>query len=91
MLPKWSGWLKDACEELTAMLNEEEMPDAVPLVSANKQDLPNAMTVAEVTEKLGVHSMWNRHWVTQSACFTTSDRLHKSLDWLSRTLAAKKK
>ena len=62
-----------------------------PLASANKQNLPNAMTVAEVTEKLGVHSMWNRQWVTQSACFTTSDGLHKSLDWLSRTLAAKKK
>ena len=71
------------------MLNEEEMPDAVLLASANNQNLPSAMTVAEVTEKLGVHSMWNRQWVTQSACFTMSDRLLKGLDWLSRTLAAK--
>merc|ERR1711950_74697 len=39
---------EDAREELTKMLNEDEMRDAVLLVFANKQDLPNAMTAAEV-------------------------------------------
>merc|ERR1739842_118237 len=33
--------------------NEDEMREAALLVFANKQDLPNAMTAAEVTEKLG--------------------------------------
>merc|ERR1719468_533052 len=42
----------DAREELTKMLNEDEMRDAVLLVFANKQDLPDAMTAAEITEKL---------------------------------------
>merc|ERR1712241_645189 len=32
---------EDAREELTKMLNEDEMRDAVLLVFANKQDLPN--------------------------------------------------
>merc|ERR1719208_318496 len=41
-----------AREELTKTLNEDEMRDAVLLVFANKQDLPNAMTAAEVTEQL---------------------------------------
>merc|ERR1712159_394777 len=44
--------VEDAREELAKMLNEDEMRDAVLLVLANKQDLPNAMTAAEVTEKL---------------------------------------
>merc|ERR1711990_864219 len=57
----------DAREELTKMLNEDEMRDAVLLVFANKQDLPNAMTAAEVTEKLGLHNMRNRQWFIQSA------------------------
>merc|ERR1712038_1080590 len=46
-----------AREELMKMLSEDEMRDAVLLVFANKQDLPNAMTAAEVTQKLGLHEL----------------------------------
>merc|ERR1712227_513670 len=81
---------EDAREELTKMLNEDEMRDAVLLVFANKQDLPNAMTAAEVTEKLGLNSMRHRQWYIQSACATTGDGLYEGLDWMSRTLSAKK-
>ena len=38
----------------TQMLNEDELRDAVLLVFANKQDLPNAMNAADLTEKLGL-------------------------------------
>merc|ERR1712129_485423 len=82
---------EDAREELTKMLNEDEMRDAVLLVFANKQDLPNAMTAAEVTEKLGLQEMRNRQWYIQSACATTGDGLYEGLDWLSRTLSSAKK
>jgi signal recognition particle receptor subunit beta len=41
---------------------QDELSDAVLLVFANKQDLPNAMNVAEVTDKLGLHSMRQRKW-----------------------------
>jgi len=81
---------EDAREELMKMLNEDEMRDAVLLVFANKQDLPNAMPAAEVTEKLGLHNMRNRRWFIQSACATTGDGLYEGLDWLSRALASKK-
>merc|ERR1711943_129384 len=82
---------EDAREELNKMLSEDEMRDAAVLVFANKQDLPNAMSAAEVTEKLGLHSMRNRQWFIQSACATTGDGLYEGLDWMSRTLSAKKK
>merc|ERR1712177_43618 len=81
---------EDAREELMKMLNEDEMRDAVLLVFANKQDLPNAMPAAEVTEKLGLHNMRNRQWFIQSACATTGDGLYEGLDWLSNTLSKKK-
>jgi len=81
---------EDAREELNKMLNEDEMRDAVVLVFANKQDLPNAMTAAEVTEKLALQNMRNRQWYIQSACATTGDGLYEGLDWLSRTLTGKK-
>ena len=41
--------IDDAKEELHRMLNEDELRDAVVLVFANKQDLPQAMPAAEVS------------------------------------------
>merc|ERR1712202_106542 len=76
--------IEDAREELAKMLNEDEMRDAALLVFANKQDLPQAMTAAEVTEKLGLQQMRNRNWFIQSTCATTGDGLYEGLDWLSR-------
>merc|ERR1719433_1485870 len=79
-----------AREELTKTLHEDEMRDAALLVFANKQDLPNVLTTAEVTEKLGLHNLRHREWCIQSACATTGDGLYEGLDWLSRTLSSKK-
>jgi len=82
--------IEDAREELTKMLNEDEMREAVLLVFANKQDLPNAMTAAEVTEKLGLHNLRHRQWFIHSACAITGEGLYEGLDWLSRTLSARR-
>jgi len=76
----------EAAEELGKMLREEELKDVVILILANKQDLPNAMTVAEVTDKLGLHSLGARKWYIQSTCATTGDGLYEGLDWLSSAL-----
>merc|ERR1711934_591956 len=82
--------IEDVREELTKMLHEDEMRDAALLVFANKQDLPNSMSAAEITEKLGLQSMRNRQWFIQSTCATTGDGLYEGLDWMSRPLSAKK-
>merc|ERR1712106_390115 len=47
--------ITEAQEELQKMLQEDELRDATLLVFANKQDLPNAMTASELTDKLGLH------------------------------------
>merc|ERR1711967_152360 len=83
--------IEDAREELHKMLDEHEMSDAVALVFANKQDLPNAMPAAEITEKLGLRSLRNRQWFIQSACATTGVGLYEGIDWMSRSLSARKK
>ena len=51
-----------AREELVAMLEEPELANTILLVFANKQDLPNAMNVVEVTERLGLTHLRNRMW-----------------------------
>ena len=79
-----------AREELHKMISEDELRDAVILVFANKQDLPNAMTAAEVTDKLGLHSLRSRNWYIQATCATTGDGLYEGLDWLSATLKNRK-
>jgi len=81
--------VNEASEELTKMLNEDELRDAALLVFANKQDLPNAMSVAEITDKLGLHSLRSRKWYIQSTCATSGDGLYEGLDWLSNILSSK--
>ena len=77
----------EARDELHRMLNEDELREAVLLVFANKQDLPNAMNAAEITDKLGLHSLRQRHWYIQSCCATSGEGLYEGLDWLSQNIA----
>jgi len=76
----------EAREELQRMLNESELQDALLLVFANKQDLPNAMNAAEITDKLGLHGLRQRTWYIQAACATSGDGLYEGLDWLSANI-----
>ncbi|CAF0965571.1 unnamed protein product [Adineta ricciae] len=76
----------EARDELQRMLSEDELREATLLIFANKQDLPNAMNAAEITEKLGLHSLRNRNWYIQATCATSGDGLYEGLDWLSNQL-----
>lgn len=92
----------EAREELQRMLNEDELRDALLLVFANKQDLPNAMNAAEITDKLGLHGLRQRTWYIQvsilllcyiyvlmsfkAACATSGDGLYEGLEWLSANI-----
>ena len=76
----------EARQELERMLNEDELRDAILLIFANKQDLPNSMTAAEITDKLGLHSLRSRNWYIQATCATSGNGLYEGLDWLSNQL-----
>jgi len=76
----------EAALELQKILREDELRDAVLLVLCNKQDLPNAMSVAQVTDKLNLHSLRSRQWYIQATCATSGDGLYEGLDWLSQAL-----
>lgn len=83
--------VEESREELQQMLQEDEMRDAVVMVFANKQDLPNAMTTTELSEKLGLRNLGDREWYIQSAVATTGDGLYEGMDWLSQKLSSRKK
>ncbi|KAL7677389.1 hypothetical protein ACOME3_003626 [Neoechinorhynchus agilis] len=80
----------EAKDELMRMVQEDELRDAILLIFANKQDLPNAMSAAEITDKLGLHSLRNRNWYIQATCATTGDGLYEGLDWMSNQLRSTK-
>uniref|UniRef100_A0AAY5EIU5 ADP-ribosylation factor 4 n=1 Tax=Electrophorus electricus TaxID=8005 RepID=A0AAY5EIU5_ELEEL len=78
---------QEAAEELQKMLQEDELRDAVLLVFANKQDLPNAMPISEMTDKLGLQALRSRTWYVQATCATQGTGLYEGLDWLSEQLS----
>ena len=81
--------VQEARDELQRMLNEDELRDALLLVFANKQDLPNAMNSTEIADKLGLHSVRQRDWYIQATCATSGDGLYEGLEWLSQNLKKK--
>lgn len=81
--------IAEAENELANMLKEDELRDAVILVFANKQDMPNAMTAAELTNALNLNNLRNRRWYIQATCATQGQGLYEGLDWLSNELAKK--
>lgn len=83
--------MKEARDELQSMLNEDELRDAVLLVFANKQDLPQAMRPNELTDSLALNTIRNRQWYVQSTCATTGDGLYEGLDWLSSAIEKRRR
>ena len=73
----------EAKNELFRLLKEEELQDAVLLIFANKQDLPNRMTSSELAEQLSLHTLRGRNWFIQAACALKRQGIYEGLDWLS--------
>lgn len=75
--------IDEAKQELHKIANDREMKDAVILIFANKQDLPDAMKPHEVQEKLGLSLLRDRNWFVQPSCATTGDGIEDGLMWLT--------
>ncbi|XP_042191169.1 ADP-ribosylation factor 4 [Callorhinchus milii] len=78
--------VQEAAEELQKMLQEDELRDALLLIFANKQDLPNAISVSDMKDKLGLTSLSSRNWYVQATCAIQGNGLFDGLDWLSKEL-----
>ncbi|GJQ68170.1 putative ADP-ribosylation factor [Trypoxylus dichotomus] len=53
--------IDEARQELHRIINDREMRDAIILIFANKQDLPEAMKPHEIQEKLGLTRIRDRN------------------------------
>ncbi|KAF7693130.1 ADP-ribosylation factor 4-like [Silurus meridionalis] len=79
--------IHEAALELQNMLEEDALRDAAVLILANKQDLPDAMPVHEMTEKLRMHTLKGRPWYVQSTCAINGTGLYEGLDWIANQIS----
>jgi len=69
----------DAWNDFIISLCHKYINENIPiLIYANKQDLPNALSCNEITEKLNLHSI-KQEWYIEGTCATTGDGLYEGL------------
>ena len=71
--------MSESKEELENLLEESALKNATVLILANKQDMPNSMSSAKITESMGIKL--DRAWA-QSVCATTGAGVNLGLEWL---------
>lgn len=74
--------LQTAADELSAMLNEEELKDAALLVFANKQDQPGARGAADISEALRLGELRDRNWTIIACSAVDGTGVNDGMDWL---------
>uniref|UniRef100_A0A671Q890 ADP-ribosylation factor-like protein 14 n=1 Tax=Sinocyclocheilus anshuiensis TaxID=1608454 RepID=A0A671Q890_9TELE len=67
-------------KELHRMLAHEDLQDASVLVLANKQDMKNSMSAAEISQSLTLSSLNAHSWHVQACCALTGEGY--VLDWM---------
>jgi len=82
--------LEVAKAELFAMLEEEDLKDAILLIMANKQDMKGALTSAQLSQAMGLSSIRNRQWSIQETSATQGKGLFEGFDLLVDSLTNKK-
>lgn len=81
-----------AKSELFTLLANQDVAAAPILIFANKQDLKDAMTAAELTKALSLHDIKRHDWHIQPCSGVTGTGLLDGLAWLhSRIVVEKKK
>ena len=82
---------EEAADELNKLLREPELENCSVLVLANKHDLPNAVSVKNLSENLGLPAIKKRNWNIQATVGISGDGIYEGLDWLSKNLKQNKK
>lgn len=81
--------MAEAREALEMVIQDEQMAGVPVMVYANKMDLPQALTVPEVSEKLGLMTLRDRKWYVQASNAARGDGLFEGMDWLSKNVSTK--
>ena len=75
--------------ELQQLLDEEKLSNVPLLVMANKQDLLNALTPAEITTELNLQELRERTWHILPCSARTGEGLQEGMEWLVEQVNSK--
>jgi len=81
--------LAEAAVSFNGVMSEEALRDASILIYANKQDLPNAASLSEIAEALGLNRIRQKNWHVQACTATSGDGIVEGLEWMSKAVANK--
>ena len=74
--------MEETSVELQQLLDEEKLAHVPVLVMANKQDLLNALSPAELTAELGLNDLRDRTWNILACSAKTGEGLQEGMEWL---------
>ena len=75
--------------ELSILLVNEDLKDAPLLILGNKQDLPDALSPAQLSHELDVNNkVIRRSYHVQGCCAVTGDGLQSGFEWLANAIAS---
>lgn len=75
-------------EELYKMLAHEALQNASVLIFANKQDVKDSMTTAEISQFLTLSAIKDHPWHIQGCCALTGEGLPAGLQWMQAQATA---
>ncbi|XP_026185239.1 ADP-ribosylation factor-like protein 11 [Mastacembelus armatus] len=80
------GRLPEAQKALKKVLSEEHLRDVPLMVLANKNDLPNSMTIEEISTKLNLNNYTERSWEIQACSAQTGLGLQQAFTSVHRLI-----
>lgn len=78
-------------DELQDLMKDDRLRNAILLVLANKQDLPNAANPAEISEKLDLLNIRDHEWYVQACSAINGEGLVDGLSWLAPKIKEKQR
>jgi ADP-ribosylation factor-like protein 1 len=79
-----------AKRELMNIVEEEELKNACICVFANKQDMPEALSTAEIAQQLGLDSIVDKKWTIIATSALQGTGLKEGFTWISEQLDERK-
>uniref|UniRef100_A0A914QB84 ADP-ribosylation factor n=1 Tax=Panagrolaimus davidi TaxID=227884 RepID=A0A914QB84_9BILA len=78
--------MDEAAEFLHGFFNEKIIQDVTLLILANKQDLPNALSVEEIKEKLKLANINTQNWHIQGCSAYSGYGLYDGFAWIAKQI-----
>ena len=79
--------IEESAEILKEVMNDENLLNCPILIMANKQDLKEALSPIEITEKLGMNNIKGRKLLVNGCSAATGKGIKEGFDWLNLAMS----